>query len=107
MADQPSTPSTTPRSGDLVVQTGLNWAPLLMLLAPFIDGAISYAQAHWHYVVLDHSYTEVVKGAILAYAPVLLALRHMRQIHAAVPPPPSDPPLDQLQRRMLGLPERS
>lgn len=91
MSETTSPSSPAPRSGDLVVQAGFNWAPLFMLVAPFIDGGIEALRTHLHYTVLDSNYAEVVKGAVLAYGPAVLAWRRMQRIHATTSPPPTAP----------------
>jgi hypothetical protein len=69
-----------PRSGDTVLQTAERLAPLMALIAPFIDGGIGWLQQQLQYTVLGDNYAAVLQGAIAAYLPILLARRRMRQI---------------------------
>lgn len=73
----------TPRSGDLVLTTAERLAPVMALIAPFIDGGVAWLQAQLAYTSLGDNYATVVQAAIAAYLPILLARRTMRQIRVA------------------------
>lgn len=80
----PSDPQV-PRSGDVVLTTAERLAPLMAILAPFLAGLVGWLNAHLQYTHLDANYVEVLKGAIAAYLPVLVARYHMRQLKLAPP----------------------
>lgn len=94
MAPPPAAQSV-PRSGDVVLATAERLAPLMALLAPFLAGLVAWLNAHLQYTHLDANYVEVLKGAVAAYLPVLVARWHMRQVRRGYwlwrPPVPVDP----------------
>lgn len=73
----------TPRSGDQVLTTAERLAPVMALIAPFIDGGVAWLQTQLHYTALGDNYAAVLQAAIASYLPILLARRTMRQIRAA------------------------